>query len=228
MNKKNYIVTILISLILIISTISLYNEYIKYEDNQLFKQNYRKYNSTQKKCNVVGSSLNYIYIKRNKTEIRLKKGVEGSEWKLVNTESLKEYTFKTDADGFGGLVGFENGIYTLEEINNPEDEVLDCKKTLIFDRNNSSYEIRFSNSLVDNFIYVYSLDQNNELINNVTYEIYDSEFNLISNFTSNNGGMITSNLKDRIYYVRNVNYDIYNKVNIQNCEETDVEFIIRR
>lgn len=227
--KYKKIITIILILLFVVTTFFLIKEYYTYQDSNELKKAYKKYNSVQKNCDVVGTSQNYLYLKRNKREFSFQEGLANSEWKLKNKETGKEYTFLTGKDGYGGVVGVENGIYTLEEISTPkEEEKLSCKKTIIFDKSNSSYELKMSSSTKSSILYAYTHDLEGKVVDNITYEVYDSEYQLKTQFFSATGGMIYSSLEDGIYYVRNVEYDVYSKVEVQSCEEVDVHFIVRR
>lgn len=212
-----------------ITTFFLFKEYDKYSYSNDLKNAYKKYNAVQKKCDVVGTTQNYLYLKRNSDDFSFKKGLPNSKWKLTNSETGKEYIFVTGEDGYGGVVGLENGIYSLEEISVPKDtEKLSCKKTILFDKSNSSYELKMGSSTKNNFIYIYTHDQDGKVVENVTYEIYDSTYQLKTTFFSESGAMLYSNIDSDIYYIRNVEYDVYSKVEVRSCEEADVHFIVRR
>lgn len=227
--KYKKMITIILLFIFVVTTFFLIKEYNSYRYTNDLKIAYKKYNSVQKKCDVVGTSQNYLYLKRNKSDFSFKEGLANSKWKLKNKETGKEYTFQTKEDGYGGIVGVENGVYTLEEISTPKsEEKLSCKKTIIFDKSNSSYELKMSSSMKSSILYVYTHDLEGNVIDNITYEIYDSEYHLKKQFFSTSGGMIYSSIEDGIYYVRNVEYNVYFKVEVRSCEEADVHFIVRR
>ena len=102
------------------------------------------------------------------------------------------------------------------------------KKIIVFDKSNSSYELKMGSSNRKNFIYINTIDQDGKAVENVTYEIYDSMYQLKTTYYSNTGAMLYSNIENDIYYVRNVDYDIYSKIEVHPCEESDVKFIVRR
>lgn len=104
-------------IIIILLLFLIYNQFNKLIYVSKTIEAYKNYNDEQKKCVVVGTTGNYVYITRQKN---INEPIEGAIWNIVDIRGNVIGTFKTDELGQGGIVGLECGEYFLEEQCIPE------------------------------------------------------------------------------------------------------------
>ena len=142
--KRNIVIKIIMIITIIVLVFLIYNQFNELIYVSETIEAYKNYNDEQKKCIVVGTTNNYVYITRQKT---INEPIEGAVWNIVDIKGNIIGTFQTDETGQGGIVGLECGEYFLEEQSVPTS----------YENINERYKIVISN--IDTY---YSLNIINE------------------------------------------------------------------
>ena len=109
---------------------------------------YSSYNNEQKKCKVVGTTTNYVYITRLKN---VDEAIEGAIWNVLDINGNIIATFETNETGQGGIVGLEYGEYFLEEQSVPDGyEKIDKKYKVIISAIDTHYDLNIVNEGQEN------------------------------------------------------------------------------
>jgi len=202
MEKKKKIV-ILVGVIIAIIIIGIVAG-ICYQKNQYEKDlalAKEQYSDNQKKCNVVGTTLNYVAITRENKE---SEKVKGAKWKVTTPDGKEVGTFETDEDGAGGLVGLDYGEYYLEEVSVPEGNAkIEEKYKVGITSYDKAFNFFVSPKENDGKLLLVLTDEEDNPIPNQSYDFLDSNGEVIKTITTNENGLAgLVNLDEKMYFVR--------------------------
>ena len=146
--RKNIFIKILIFIIIISLLIAIYVQFSKMIYDEKVIEAYSSYNNEQKKCKVVGTTTNYVYITRLKN---VDEAIEGAIWNVLDINGNIIATFETNETGQGGIVGLEYGEYFLEEQSVPDGyEKIDKKYKVIISAIDTHYDLNIVNEGQEN------------------------------------------------------------------------------
>ena len=185
--KKNTLIKIIILIIIIILMLLIYNQLNKLIYITKTIEAYINYNDEQKKCLVVGTTNNYVYITRQKT---INEPIEGAIWNIVGIRGNIIGTFKTDKLGQGGIVGLECGEYFLEEQSVPKPyEGINKKYKIIISNIDTYYSLNIVNEIQENGIVFVVKNEKGESLKGVKLAVYDKEENKVADLITNQKGL---------------------------------------
>lgn len=164
-----------------------------------FKSNKLAGYNDELQCNIVGKSSNVIKVFDK---------AKDNKYTITNVSNDKEsYSFTMNDKNRGGLVGLADGKYLLKR-NNEEEYYF------IFNEFNHSYRYDFdemSDALVDRGALLVTLvDENEEPLPGVTFDLYDENNKKVNTFTTEEDGNVALiNLFD--YHDRVLSFQLANK-----------------
>ena len=159
--------------------------------NMIIKKELKnKYNEEQLKCEIVGYTLNYIFIKDN----------DATYWTLTNLKTKETYKFEIAKDKKeGGLVGLKNGVYSLKKNSDTEEY------RIVFDENNHSYNFNYDSKDTKGAIVVLALDKDENPVEGKMFNVYLNNGELAYQLkTDSKGRFVIENLATdykKIFYV---------------------------
>ena len=197
--KKSRIILILILVLLILYlSYKIVLEYSAYAYQETIREVSNTYNSEQKKCDIIGTTTNYIYVNRIDKD---GKAAEGSKWQLTTLNGKEIATFETNSEGNGGLVGMDYGEYYISEIYAPENCEQDGKYKVVITAEDSSFTIRSSDQKYENSIVICVTDEEGNPVKDIEYSVYDINGNFYFNIKTNAKGLAgLNNLSEQAYY----------------------------
>ena len=138
-------------------------------------------------CDVVGNTTYEISINRtDKNETNL----EGSIWKITNTDNKKVYEVTTNEDGDACLVGLPKGNYEVIEDKAPDGYVrYSTKHTFTLNEDNQTEHIHGTEINDRIYLLVQVIDENNVPIADEKVMIYQND-ELIHTLTTNIKGRV--------------------------------------
>lgn len=209
MNKVRIfkIFLIIIICLLLVAIYKEFNEYI-YEEKKIEAS--AGYNEEQKKCEVVGTTNNYIYISRYKDKDEM---IGGAIWELTDIKGNTIGTFETNDSGNGGVVGLEYGEYYLQEKSVPEGyEKTDKKYKVIISAIDTEYKLEVYSGTDVNAIIFVATDENGNPVEGIKYNIYNNKGEKINDATTNKDGLAgIKDLPPGVYMYSEANTDTDDK-----------------
>ena len=188
-----------IFLILIILILGIYIYYCYQDLNHaiILKDIKTKYNDNQRECEIVGITLNYVYVKRDFNN--------SSSWELTNINTHKKYNFELKSNGAGGLVGLPEGEYYLQETSNSnKDKLVQNKYYLNFSKHNHSYILE-PDYPQGGVLKIYVKDKNNNYVSGVKLNLFGDNKNQITTLSGSrdDGALVYNNTYNgsKIIYV---------------------------
>lgn len=144
-------------------------------------------------------SLKIIKIDQSKNPI------EGVTFEIYNSNKEKIDTIVTNASGIAtSNVKMVLGTYYYKEISGPSNVEIDPEmKSFKLTEDGQVVEISITNNIIEGKLKLLKVDENNQPINGVEFEILDSSKNVIQTITTNELGVaITNTLNIGEYYYR--------------------------
>ena len=196
--KRKIFIKIILLIIIILLLLLIYNQFNKLIYVSKTIEAYKNYNDEQKKCVVVGTTGNYVYITRQKN---INEPIEGAIWNIVDIRGNVIGTFKTDELGQGGIVGLECGEYFLEEQSIPEPyENINERYKIVISDIDTYYSLNIINEEKENGIVFVVTNEKGEPLNDVELTVYDKEGNKVIDLTTNKKGL-ARNTKSNTRYI---------------------------
>lgn len=196
--KRNILIKIIILIAIIVLIFLIHNQFNKLIYVSKTIEAYMNYNEEQKKCLVVGTTNNYVYITRQKT---INEPIEGAIWNIVDIRGNIIGTFKTDKLGQGGIVGLECGEYFLEEQSVPKPyESINKKYKIIISNIDTYYSLNIVNEIQENGIVFVVKNEKGEFLNDVELTVYDKKENKVADLITNQKGL-ARNTKSTSRYI---------------------------
>lgn len=199
--KKNTLIKILIVIIIIALLIAIYVQYNKMIYDQKVIEAYSSYNEEQKKCSVVGTTTNYVYITRLKN---MEEPIEGAVWNILDINGNIIGTFKTNETGQGGVVGLEYGEYFLEEQSVPEGYEKTVEKyKVIISAIDPYYDLNIVNEGQENGIVFVVTDAEGNPLEGIEFTIYNKDGQKVIDVTTNKKGLAgIQRVPAGMYYIK--------------------------
>lgn len=196
--KRNILIKIIILTAIIVLIFLIYNQFNKLIYVSKTIEAYKNYNDEQKKCIVVGTTNNYVYITRQNT---INEPIEGAVWNIIDIRGNIIGTFKTDELGQGGIVGLECGEYFLEEQNVPKPyENINERNKIVISNIDTYYSLNIINEIQENGIVFVVTNEKGESLNGIELAVYDKKGNKVVDLTTNQKGL-ARNTKSATRYV---------------------------
>lgn len=196
--KRNILIKIIILTAIIVLIFLIYNQFNKLIYVSKTIEAYKNYNDEQKKCIVVGTTNNYVYITRQNT---INEPIEGAVWNIIDIRGNIIGTFKTDELGQGGIVGLECGEYFLEEQNVPNPyENINERYKIVISNIDTYYSLNIINEIQENGIVFVVTNEKGESLNDIELAVYDKKGNKVVDLTTNQKGL-ARNTKSATRYV---------------------------
>lgn len=196
--KRNILIKIIILTAIIVLIFLIYNQFNKLIYVSKTIEAYKNYNDEQKKCIVVGTTNNYVYITRQNT---INEPIEGAVWNIIDIRGNIIGTFKTDELGQGGIVGLECGEYFLEEQNVPKPyENINERYKIVISNIDTYYSLNIINEIQENGIVFVVTNEKGESLNGIELAVYDKKGNKVVDLTTNQKGL-ARNTKSATRYV---------------------------
>ena len=202
--KKSFFIKLLLIIIIIALIVAIYIQFDKMLYDKGVIEAYSNYNEEQKKCQVVGTTTNYVYISRFKN---IEEPIEGAVWNVSDINGNILGTFKTNATGQGGIVGLDYGEYFLTEQSVPNGyEKTDEKYKVIISAVDTHYDLNVVSEGQDNGIVFVVTDDEGNPLEGVNFNIYDKDSDKVIDVTTNAKGLAgIQKVPAGMYYLRPTN-----------------------
>ena len=198
---KSIVIIVIVLIILSICGVMGIKKYKQNEYNKQLEQMKAGYNDEQKDCVPIGLTNNYIYVLRKDKD---NNAVKGSKWKITDYDGKEVAIVETNEVGACGIVGIEYGTYYLEEISVPDGVIRDeYKYDVVISPIDTKFKLTQTDSEHTGSILIVLRDENDDPVNGVSYEIYNSSNEKILTVTTNAKGLAGGeNLEDGLYYIK--------------------------
>lgn len=196
---KNTVIKLFIFITIIALLFAIYVQFNKmiYEEKTI--DAYINYNNEQKKCKVVGTTTNYIFLTRLKN---MDTSIEGAVWNVLDFDGNIVSTFETNEAGQGGVVGLDYGEYFLEEKSVPNGYTKKNQRyKVIFSPNDTHYELNIVDETTDNAVIFVVTDKSGNPLPGVKLNVYNSDNELLHKLVTNKDGYAgVMNLSPGMYH----------------------------
>ncbi len=128
------------------------------------------------------------------------------KFNILDSNKNKIATITTDSNGIATLSELSNGTYYYQEINAPENVILDTTQyQFTIDNSNKYIEKKVVNNLIKGQLKIVKVDDLGNKIAGVKFEILDLKMNLLDTIVTDENGVATSKyLAKGKYYYREV------------------------
>ena len=132
--------------------------------------------------------------------------IEGVKFNILDADKKVVDTIITDKDGKATTKNLVLGTYYYQEIEAPSNVVIDEEMhTFVLRENNQIIKKTIINDLLENKLKIIKVDENNEPLAGVTFNILDKENNIIDTMvTDENGIAISKEIDKGTYYYQEI------------------------
>ncbi len=188
------------SVVIVFLSCFIIKDYQEYGYLKKIKKAKESYNQEMQQCDIVGTTTNYLFIKRTRKDYTL---VKKGKWQLTNLKNKKTYTFSIHKNGVGGLVGLPSGEYSLKEIETEKKEQKDkITYKIIFDKTNKVFHLKTRGIQNVSRIIIRLRNKEKQPILGVRYDVYDIDGTYVHSMrTKENGITALENMPAGSYYL---------------------------